>query len=133
MEGITIQVFGSKDCERCNSLVKAFEHHSVPFQYFDADAPENEAICDKYNVDELPHIQAIYNDNHKPFHTYIGYISPTVFVEKMKEHTAALEEFFKANKSIAQQRTDLESIKRAVHESASRPCTTCAKKNKPKH
>lgn len=133
MSSVSIQIFGSKDCERCVALTKAFEHHAIPFQFLDADATENQELCDRYNIDELPHVQAIYDDNKKPFHTHIGYISPPLFVEKMKEHTAILEEFFKVNKSIAQQKIDLATIKKAVHESASRPCNTCSKKNKPKH
>lgn len=132
MDGVTIQIFGSKSCEECSSLIKAFEHHSIHFEFIDADAPENEKLCDSYNVDQLPHIQAVYNDNKKVFHTYIGYISPLVFVEKMKEHSSLLEEFFKVNKAIAQQRVDMAQIKKATNESASRPCGTCAKKNRSK-
>jgi len=130
MEGITIQIFGSKDCDRCVAQIKAFEYHSIPFQYFDADAPENQDRCDKNKVDELPHIQAIYDDNQKVFHTHIGYISPTVFVEKMREHTQYLEEFFKVNKNIAQQRVDISSIKKVINEQASRPCSSCGRKDK---
>lgn len=130
MEGITIQIFGSKGCDICAAQVKAFEYHSIPFQYFDADAPENQDRCDKYNVDELPHIQAIYDDNYKVFHTHIGYIGPLVFIENTKEHTKLLEEFFKVNKNIAQQRVDMSSVKKAINEQVSRPCRTCGRKNK---
>lgn len=128
MEGITIQIFGSKDCEKCIAVTKAFEYHSIHYVFFDVDSLENQEICDNYNIDELPHIQAIYNDNKKVFHTYIGYISPLVFIEKMKEHTHLLEEFFNVNKNIAHQKVDMNSIKKEINENVSKaPCRNCSK------
>jgi glutaredoxin len=129
MVGFLIRIFGTKDCERCQSIVKAFEYHGFPFEYIDADAPENEELCDKYHVDELPHVQAMYDDNSKVFYTHIGYISPILFIEKAQEHTKQLEEFFNANLEAASKNIDIERIKRQANESRPRPkpCAGCKK------
>lgn len=131
MNGFLIRIFGVKDCEQCQSVIKAFEYHAFPFTYIDADAPENKSLCDQFNVDEMPHIQALYNDNSKVFYTHIGYISPVVFVENAMKHTQQLEDFFKANLAMAERNVDMEQLKRSVNEHKSKPCAGC-KKNQPK-
>ena len=133
MSSFTIRIFGSPECERCQALVKAFQYHDIAYEYVDADAAENEALCDTYNVDELPHVQAMYSESGKVFHTHIGYISPIAFIEKAREHTKQLEEFFRMNASVANKAVGHQEVMRSVHEQQSkRPCGGCSKKNQPK-
>jgi glutaredoxin len=130
MNNIKIQIFGSQDCEICKSVVKAFEHHSVGFEYIDANSPQNESICDKFKVDELPHIQALFADNDKVFYTHIGYVSPTVFVKYLTDHTSQIKSFFDVNKIIASKTLDIQKIKQERNINAGKPCNSCGKKTK---
>ncbi len=128
---IKIRIYGVSSCEKCSSLKKAFDYHGFPYEYLDADAAENQAICDQYNVDELPHLQAMYGDNDKVFLTHIGYISPTQFLDRVKQHQKETEAFFNLNREIARQFVDEEKIANDIKEfknDAKKPgCNTCNK------
>lgn len=56
---ISIRIFGSEECHHCMSVKKEFSDMGIDVVFIDANADENQKICDDYNVDKLPHIQAI--------------------------------------------------------------------------
>lgn len=130
MSSFSIRIFGSKDCEKCASLLKAFQYHDISYEYIDADAPENEELCDNNKVDELPHIQALYSNNRKVFHNHIGYVSPITFVERAIEHTKLLEEFFRINAEVANSKVITNEEIRKIDDKPRKPCNGCSKKNK---
>mgnify|MGYP001180949654 CR=1 FL=1 len=130
MEGIRIRIFGASDCENCKSLMKAFEFHAISYEFIDANDPKHEALCDKHNVDELPHIQAIYEDNEKPFLTNIGYIGPLVFVDKIKKYVEKFGSFLELSKAAASKQINQNEIKIQIEEwkKNGKRCGSCNKK-----
>ncbi len=66
-----ILLFGVSDCDKCNGVKAALHHLNVPFNYLDANAPENQEIADKYEVNDLPHI-VITNNDSNPVEQHIG-------------------------------------------------------------
>jgi len=133
MSELKIRIFGTKECEKCQSVVKAFDYHAIPFEYIDADAAENDELCEKNKVDELPHLQALYADNNKAFFNHIGYINPLVFVEKMRDFSKQLEQFFNVNKEVALKNVNIDELKKASNDSNSKSgCVQCGRKNRSK-
>lgn len=56
---ISIRIFGSEECHHCMSAKNEFLEMGINVIFLDANADENQKICDDYNVDKLPHIQAL--------------------------------------------------------------------------
>ena len=54
-----IRIFGSSTCRRCGVLTSGLKLLNRPFVFIDAMAPENDPICDEFEVDALPHVQII--------------------------------------------------------------------------
>jgi len=56
-----IRLFGSKGCPECRDLISFMKKNKISYVYIDAmsDDPYEDAICEVYNVDELPHIQKL--------------------------------------------------------------------------
>ena len=62
-----IRIFGSDDCEKCKTVIDFFksatkyikDHYKI--EYVDAMADDTQELCDEYDVDELPHIQYIFD------------------------------------------------------------------------
>jgi thioredoxin-related protein len=50
-----------------------FSERSVPYFYVDAEAPETQSLCDKFNVDEVPHCQVLSDDG-KVLYEHVGFI-----------------------------------------------------------
>ena len=77
-----IRIFGSDQCDYCSMALDILKHFKVNFQYIDAfdDSKSIQKICDKYNVDELPHLQVIKND--KVIDEYIGSDDFLLFVKE---------------------------------------------------
>lgn len=135
MEGVKFKIFGAEDCEKCKALMKAFEFHSISYVFVDANAKENEAICDKFNIDELPHIQAVYEDNDKPFLSHIGYISPLLFIDKVKKYSSEIKKFLDLNINVAKNKVNQDELIQKMKDGKQngRPtCGSCSKKTKPK-
>ena len=60
-----IRFFGSSDCKECLRVFVILEKSFVKYEYVDAH-DENDEIqdfCDKQNVDELPHLQFVDDDD----------------------------------------------------------------------
>jgi arsenate reductase-like glutaredoxin family protein len=59
-----VRLFGSNTCERCELIRNGLTLMGYKFEFVDAMSPDNDEICDLHNVDMLPHIQIIDdNDN----------------------------------------------------------------------
>jgi hypothetical protein len=58
-----IRVYGSYVCEKCALLTNGLKLLKIPFEFIDALDEKNDAICDKYSVNALPHVQIFNDDN----------------------------------------------------------------------
>jgi thioredoxin-related protein len=58
-----IRIFGSYDCKNCLKVFILIKKLKVNFEYIDAfdEKKEIQDLCDKYNVDDFPHLQFIDN------------------------------------------------------------------------
>jgi arsenate reductase-like glutaredoxin family protein len=57
-----IRVFGAKNCSKCESLISCLRVINIPYEFIDANADDTQELCDKYDVDALPHVQLL-DDN----------------------------------------------------------------------
>jgi arsenate reductase-like glutaredoxin family protein len=69
-----IRIFGSKACENCQALIKAFHAAKVAYSYVDVNDDKNEALCDQFEIKKLPHIQIM--SGRKVVIEKSGYIQP---------------------------------------------------------
>ena len=58
-----VRFFGSSDCKDCLELFIILNKANVDFEYIDAFDDETQEFCDEHNVDRLPHIQFVEEDN----------------------------------------------------------------------
>jgi thiol-disulfide isomerase/thioredoxin len=56
---IGIRIFGSSDCHHCSKIKEEFDQLGIVYEFIDANADDTQEICDEYNVNVLPHTQAI--------------------------------------------------------------------------
>ena len=83
---LKIRVFGAADCTYCKRLCEEMSMIGVPYDFIDANAEENNSICDKYNIDKLPHIQCYADADKDIICEHAGPISAQVFKKvTMKE------------------------------------------------
>lgn len=73
---IKIRIFGSKECYKCKSLSDIYTDMGYKFDFIDANADENESICDKYDIDELPHVQVFRAKSGTVLIDYKGFLGP---------------------------------------------------------
>tara|TARA_Y100000034_G_scaffold118699_1_gene159641 strand:+ start:5154 stop:5555 length:402 start_codon:yes stop_codon:yes gene_type:complete len=62
---------------------------SLPHIFVDANADENQEICDKYEVNQLPHIQIVRQNSGLVMLEYAGYIHPISFLNTFKKRLSA--------------------------------------------
>lgn len=81
-----LRIFGSDSCQNCDNIINFLEKKkSISYIFVDAFA-ENEDIqnlCDKYGVDELPHIQTL-DDDGKVINELIGYVPKKYFLKFLR-------------------------------------------------
>lgn len=82
---LKIRVFGAADCTYCKRLCEEMSMIGVPYDFIDANAEENNSICDKYNIDKLPHIQCYADADKDIICEHAGPISAQVFMNKVSE------------------------------------------------
>tara|TARA_B100000614_G_scaffold262909_1_gene300878 strand:+ start:390985 stop:391392 length:408 start_codon:yes stop_codon:yes gene_type:complete len=82
---IKIRMFGSHDCDECTKFRKAFGIYSIPVDFIDAMADENQELCDRHGVDKLPHIQAFRSGSDDIIYERIGYTSPLSVIAEIAE------------------------------------------------
>lgn len=56
-----VRLFGIEDCPKCEKQKKELEKGNIPYFYIDADSDENQDFCDEQEVDEVPHIQVVFD------------------------------------------------------------------------
>ena len=75
-----VRFFGSSNCKDCLELFVLLNKYQIDYEYIDAmeDDEETQKFCDKHDVDELPHIQ-ILDENDNIIITHVGSISEEDF------------------------------------------------------
>ena len=60
-----IRLFGSDECFECREVISFLKKNHILYFYVDAmfDDFDIDALCERYNVDELPHIQKLDGNN----------------------------------------------------------------------
>jgi len=81
-----IRFFGSSNCKDCLALFVILEKFQVNYKYIDGHAEEVQDFCDEQDVDELPHLQFIDDDDN----LIIEHIGPI----DEKEFTTYLKKYF---------------------------------------
>ena len=82
---LKIRVFGAADCTYCKRLCEEMSMIGVPYDFIDANAEENNSICDKYNIDKLPHIQCYADVDKDIICEHAGPVSAQAFMNKVSE------------------------------------------------
>jgi thioredoxin-related protein len=67
------RIFALEGCEKCNRMRAGFSESQISYFYVDAEKPETQALCDRYNVDEVPHCQLLSDDG-KVLYEHVGFI-----------------------------------------------------------
>jgi hypothetical protein len=79
-----IRIFGAENCVHCKRLIEDFSRIGVPYKFVDANAEENQSMCDAHNVDNLPHTQCLSSSDEVLFQ-HVGPISAQEFMNKLAE------------------------------------------------
>lgn len=82
---VKIRVFGTSNCMYCKELCQGFSLIGVRYEFIDADADENQKMCDLLNVNKLPHAQCFTPSNNQVLYEFIGPIDAQVFMNKFSE------------------------------------------------
>ena len=82
---IVIRIFSSDYCTRCKMFKEECKKFGLPHVIVDANATENQTICDKYEVDQLPHIQIIRENSGLVLLEYAGYIHPVSILSTLRK------------------------------------------------
>jgi arsenate reductase-like glutaredoxin family protein len=70
-----IRVFGSYGCEDCKSLRSILRKCNISYEYINAMAKDKSVdfLCEIYNVDLLPHMQFMNEDDRKVIKESVGF------------------------------------------------------------
>jgi len=79
-----IRVFVSDDCERCKVYIPALENAKISFILIDAEAEENDDLCEEHDIDELP-VTQIVEDDGRILGELIGPLQPDFLLEWIEE------------------------------------------------
>ena len=116
---IIIRVFSSDGCKRCNMFKEECKKFFLPHEIVDANADENQDMCDKYDVNQLPHIQIIRQATGVVLIEYVGYINPVSLLSVLQKKMNAQK-----TARVKVQEIDDEQIEGAPG------CSECRKKKK---
>jgi len=86
---IIIRIFSSTGCKRCKMFKEECQKFGLPHLIIDANADKNQDICDKYEVNQLPHIQIVRQNSGLVMLEYAGYIHPISFLNTFKKRLKA--------------------------------------------
>jgi len=78
-----IRVFYSKDCARCKVYIPILKMSKLKPVFVDSEADANKELCDKYDVDELPHTQIIGDDG-TILINMLGVRTPQYIIQEMQ-------------------------------------------------
>ena len=73
-----IRFFGSSSCRDCLKTFVLLNKFQVNYTYIDTDEDDVQDFCDEQNVDELPHLQFL-DDNDTVIVNHIGPINQQSF------------------------------------------------------
>jgi glutaredoxin len=73
-----IRFFGRPGCKDCLKTFVLLNRFQIDYSYIDTDEDDVQDFCDDHDVDELPHIQFL-DDNDNIIVTHIGSISEPLF------------------------------------------------------
>lgn len=128
MLDFSIRIFGSNECDRCQSLKKAFEFHGIPFDYIDANDPLNNPICDAHEVDELPQVEAYFSKTNNTFYKFVGYINPHAFIERAIVKNSNIEQFYDKTLDEAKKNVDMQKLTKQIEQNRKNGgCSTCGR------
>lgn len=82
---IIIRIFASSGCKRCKMFKEECKKFGLPHISIDANDKSNEDLCDKYEVNQLPHIQVVREMSGLVMLEYAGYIHPISFLNTFKK------------------------------------------------
>ena len=77
-----VRFFGSSNCKDCLKIFVFLEKYQIDYEYFDGHDIENEDVynmCEEQNVNELPHLQIIHNNN--VINNHIGPFTEKEFIK----------------------------------------------------
>ena len=57
-----VRFFGSSNCRDCLELFVILNKTNVDFEYIDAFDDDTQELCDEHNVDQIPHIQFVEDE-----------------------------------------------------------------------
>lgn len=58
-----VRFFGGSNCRECLELFVILNKLNVDFEYVDAFDDDTQDFCDEHNVDKLPHIQFVEDED----------------------------------------------------------------------
>lgn len=116
---IKYRIFGSHDCDECNKMRKAMDLNALDFEFIDCEDPDNESFADDNDVDEMPHLQAFFEDNKEVIVEHKGYISPKLFQNIVKQR-------IKVRSDNSPTKTSVREI--PVNTKSKSGCSECRKK-----
>lgn len=82
-DSMKVRLFGLEDCENCKLQREVLESKEIPYYYIDADADDQQDLCDEQDVDEVPHIQLLHQD--KVVFQHVGFCSPDQILKVASE------------------------------------------------
>ena len=82
---IIIRIFSSDGCKRCKMFKEECIKFSLPYVLIDANDDNNQDICDKYDVNQLPHIQVVRKGTGVVLIEYVGYINPVSLLSALQK------------------------------------------------
>lgn len=85
-KSLKVLIFGSEKCPQCLLQKVSFQKLAVPFEFVDAMAEGNQNLCDRMDVDELPHSICFFEETMKPVHAHRGFVEAQVFMDEVVRH-----------------------------------------------
>jgi hypothetical protein len=82
---LKIRIFGANECIYCKRLCEEMSMMGVPYDFVDANSSDTQALCDKYNVDKLPHAQCYDRVDGSIVFEHAGTIGAQDFMNKLAE------------------------------------------------
>lgn len=129
MDSISIRIFGANNCEKCVAFKKACDFYSIGYKYIDVDNPDNQSLCDERSVDELPHIEAVFEKINRVFYVYRGYINPVQFLENSISQSDALQKDLQSLNINEIADADMLEIKKMMQtQNEKKGCSACSRK-----
>ena len=80
--------FGSPTCKDCLKIFVILEKFQVDYKYIDGHDIENDEVynmCEEHNVEELPHLQFL-DDNNKIIVEHIGPLTEIEFTTYIEDY-----------------------------------------------